>query len=293
MQKNLVAIHLIIFVISTNLAASSIPLSEAISKKLVSVEAFGTGGHSGESLKLTLRNLGAKGLELAIPAGLIFPSQDTFLQDLIVIRSESVVLEKGQNRIVRLFGICAQASYGSPGEGSVFKVGRMAEGALAQVVRYIDEHRITDNAAQHAVWAVTDGHSVANINNDELKKLTAELTGQKYVPYTVRHAPTPSEGYVVRRATVTEVTTYEPAFRPNPIVIEGLFEYQTDSDIIASFGIYNEQGEMIHPLFKSRRQIKGFHKFKFTFEIRNLPKGKYFARMTSGQRILGEMPIEW
>jgi hypothetical protein len=107
-------------------------------------------------------NLYKKKWTLAIPAGLIFYSRDTSIQDLMITQSREVAMEKMQNRTLRLFANCIQASNGSPGEGRVFLPGKQAEGKLARLAAYLDEQRIVEDPAQYAIWAVTDGKSIVS-----------------------------------------------------------------------------------------------------------------------------------
>lgn len=75
--------------------------------------------------------------------------------------------------------------------------------------------------------------------------------------------------------------------------MNGLFYYELQNDKTVDFGLYNEAGELIHTLFKNRLQKRGQHKFKFEFEIRGLEKGKYYARLTNGGRVIKELAVEF
>lgn len=257
-----------------------VTLREAMQQGLIEVEVSGAGGHTGESLRLKVGNRHVRALELRIPAGQYFPSEDSTLQDLMVIQSEAVVLTKGESRTLKLRGMCTQADHGSPGEGSLFRVGAPAGGQLGQLAAYLDRQRITDMSAQYAIWAVTNGESLGNITNEELRRFTAELLGKTPPPYAILRNDRPA-------------APRQPAFSQPPLAVQGVFTYQTDTDILASFGLYNEAGELIHAFFTDQPQRKGGHRFKFSFEIRNAPSGTYFARMRSGEQTIGELRVEW
>ena len=262
------------------LTTKDFTLPEAIAQGLVQLQSSGEGGHSGKSLKLVIQNNQKKKLRLHIPAGLIFHSQDTSEQDLIVINSRAVEFEKAQKRTIRLYGMCTQASNSSPGTGSAFQMGSMASGNLGKLVSFIDEKRITEQSAQYAIWAITDTHSLANIDHPELLIFTAKLLGKIPPEYTLVHAPSRSRPGA-------------PAFVPRPSVVKGTFRYQTDKDIKASFGLYNDEGALLHSFFDDQAQRKGHHQFKFHFEINNLPSGKYFARLMNGVEVVRELEVEF
>jgi len=65
------------------LQAKIILLTEAVEKGLVEITAEGEGGHTGKCLKLKIKNLHKKKLDIQIPAGLIFNSKDEGHQDLM------------------------------------------------------------------------------------------------------------------------------------------------------------------------------------------------------------------
>lgn len=240
-------------------------LKEAIQKGLIYIEASGEGGHSGKSLRLRIQNLEKKKWTLDIPAGLQFQSQDSSYQDLIVVKSRQIEIDKKQIRFVKLYGMCTQASYRSPAKRAKFNLGEVAQGNLAKVVQYLDQNKFLDYSAQNAIWAITDGKRLENIDNPKLAKFVADLLGKPLPSYFIQHIPQNMPG--------------APAFVEAPTVIKGIFKYQTDTDIEATFGLFDKEGKLLHAFFEGQAQKKGNHKFKFFFEVRRLKKGTYFARL--------------
>lgn len=262
--------------------AQALPVSEALKKGYLSLVAEGSGGHSGESLQLKLTNQSKKKLEIKIPAGQVFLSGDTTLQDLMVVKEELFALETGKTRIARVNGFCIEASNGSPGAGAIFKVGKMAEGALLKVAEYLNENKLYDHpSAQYAIWSVSDNERLEGIGDEAMAKYIAGLLGKAEPSYQVQYQPQ------------DRLLPGQPANLRDAVAMNGLFYYELTKDQKVDFGLYNGEGKLIHTLFQNRLQKRGRHKFRFNFEIKNLPKGKYAARLTSEGKTLKELEVEF
>jgi len=278
MRKLLTPLVFLMFI--SNLSYSkSIGLIDALEKGWISLEAEGTGGHQDRSLRLKILNQKKKKLEINIPAGLIFHSQDSLLQDLIITQSQLFALEKNQKRSIRVYGMCIQASNGSPRENSSFNYGGHAERKLAKLVRYIDLKNIKNYSAQEAIWCITDKHRLEFIGDPGLAVFVAELLEKPIPNYYIQHARQERHG--------------QAAFVERPSIIKGSFKYQNDMDRTVSFGLYDGEGDLRYLAFENQEQKKGFIKFKFYFEVRNIPKGTYYARLKSGDELVSEMKISF
>lgn len=269
---------------SQNLPAQAIPIGEAIKKGYLSLSASGNGGHSGECLSLKLENKTRKKLDVTVPAGQIFEAGDSSLQNLMVAKEEVFAIEPGRSRITKLFGFCVEAGDGSPGEGSKYSLGKMADGHLLKVARYLSENNLHQHpSAQFAVWAVSNGERLEGIGDAGLTQFVADLLGKPMPEYHIQYQQPPSD----------RLLPGQPANWREAMAMNGLFYYTLERDQQVNFGLYNENGELVHTLFKNRVQKRGYHKFRFEFEIKGLPKGKYFARMTSQGQTLKELAVEF
>ncbi|MCF8245724.1 MAG: hypothetical protein K9J37_13880 [Saprospiraceae bacterium] len=269
---------------SVNLSGQVLDIAEAIKKGLITVSAEGKGGHSGECLKLHLHNKSKKKLEVRVPAGQIFEAGDSSLQNLMVSKEENFLVGEGASRIGKLFGFCIEASDGSPGEGSAFKLGKMAEGNLLKMAKYLNEKNMHEHpSAQYAVWAVSDADRLEGIGDPTLTKYVADMLGKPMPEYHIKYQSPPQD-----RQLPGQPANWREAFAMN-----GLFYYDLAADKQVDFGLYNEAGELVHQLFKNRVQKRGSHKFRFEFEIRGLPKGKYFARLSNRGNLIKELAVEF
>lgn len=257
--------------------SKTIDIREAVKAGWISMTVEGNGGHEGKSIRLKLMNLKKKKLEIYVPAGLIFLSVDSTLQDLIIIQERLLVLDKLQKRSFTLYAMCIQSGNSSPIKGSLFEVGDEAETKLMELVKHIDENNIRTSAAQYALWAVSDNKRVENIVEPKLAIFTANLLGKPIPAYIIRHARQNRPG--------------QSAFVDAPVVIEGTFKYKSDKTRVVSFGLYNKDGKLLFSAFDNQEQKKGHHKFKFLFEVRNVAKGKYYARLMSEGEVLEELAV--
>ncbi len=263
----------------------SLTLADALEKGYVSAEITGEGIYSGDCIRVKLTNNYKKDLSVTVPAGQIFEPSDPLLQDIMIAKEEEILVEKGSNRVARLTGYCVEAGDGAPGEGSVFGVGRMATGNLLSFALFLSQkNQHKNDYAQYAVWAVSDDERLEGIGDPALAKEVAKLLGKPEPQYHVQYQQ-PDQS---RLLPGTPVTMQREALSMN-----GLFYYTLDSERPVNFELYNEDDEMIHAFFKNRKQLKGYHKFRFEFEISNLPKGKYSARMTSGGAVIEELSVEF
>ncbi|MCR9286928.1 hypothetical protein OAF63_00390 [Saprospiraceae bacterium] len=265
---------------SNLLLSKSILLNEAIANNQISIEVSGEGGHSGKSLKIKFLNQTKKDLEIKVPAGQIFHSQDSTMQDLMITKGKVLALEKQQNRISKFYGMCIQANNSSPSVGSVFNLGALATGSLLKVAEFIFHNRLYENAsAQSAIWVVTDGHRLEYIEDPKLAAFMAKTLGKERPEYTITHENNSAPG--------------QPAFQYAPAKIEGVFNYSLAEDQKVSFGLFNEEGELVRSFFKNKAQERGIWKFDFYFEISRLPKGKYSVRLTKGDIEIERREVEF
>jgi hypothetical protein len=268
---------------SQTLQAQAIDLGDAIKKGYLTLSASGTGGHSGECLKLKLENKGKKKLEVRIPVGQVFEAGDSTLQNLMVAKEETFLVESGKSRIAKLFGFCVEAGDGSPDDGSQFRLGKMASGNLLKLAQHLSTNNLHQHpSAQFAVWAVTDEERLEGIGDPGLAKFVADLLGKPVPPYNIEY-----------RQPQDRLLPGQPANLRDAVSMNGLFYYDLPKDQKVSFGLYDGEGKLIHALFSNRMQKRGSHRFKFMFEIRNLPKGKYFARLVSEGQMVKELEVEF
>ncbi|MFT6319695.1 MAG: hypothetical protein ACJAT4_000612 [Granulosicoccus sp.] len=279
MSKSIILFFLCLFSTSI-LQAKNILLTEAVKKGYVEISAEGEGGHTGKCLKLKIKNLQKKKLNIQIPAGLIFNSNDSTQQDLMITEEKVLAIEGNKRRVTKMYAACIQAPNGSPTLGSGFSLSMLASGHLLQVAQYLANEKLyKSDASQYAVWAVSNNKRVENIDHGKLANYVADLLGKAHPEYVVVHKTTSSPG--------------EPAYREAPSIIKGRWKFKTKEDKIMTFGLYTKDGLLKHAFFENKKKVRGLHKFSFTFKVFNMPQGEYYIRLISGEEVIEEKEVRF
>lgn len=138
--------------------------SEAVS----GIAEGGFGGGETLDVTLTLQNLTGKPLTVVVPRGSLFETEDESQQVAVTVGpvdevastvkmgvDPTITLEPGEN-VVELTGFCAQRLDSGPSAIVPMTWAGVAEAPLTTVVTNIAAQQPETQAAQHAVWWVTD-----------------------------------------------------------------------------------------------------------------------------------------
>jgi hypothetical protein len=257
------------FITSLAFAGKSISIEDAIKKKLVSASIKGKGGHTGDVIRIKLKNLLNRTVSIDVEAGRRLDSEKQNLQDILVNRAAVLTLLPNQTKTFTISGMCCQAHNSGPDSSAVFSVGKMADTNLVRLARFIDENKwYGDGTAQRAVWIVSDNNAMEGIGgNDTISKrlqlFVSKLTGKPIPEYKIEYAGAQDCGAV---------------FSGIAAKIKGDFEYEIYSNGLVTFGIYDSRGQVVQMFFTDKPRSKGSYVFSYEFNTSNLPKGEYFAR---------------
>ena len=261
---------------------STYELDEALQQKLISVEIKGTGGHFGNCLRVVCKNLKGKFFRLRIPQGQFMLPADSTFQTLVVAEEHMMALNVKSPVELTLKTYCAQAGDRSPLTGSIFAVGALAPEQLRNLLKFIVEKgKVDSHEAQSAVWCVTNGNSVADIQDPALAKFTAELLGK------------PVPGYKIKRKTV-EIVPGERATLGKAFIVDGNYQYVLDKDEKLLMNLLDSELKLVKQISKEELMKAGEHRSSFHLEVWNLTPGKYTVRIeTKGGRIIRDIEVEF
>jgi hypothetical protein len=257
-------------------------LAEAVAQKLVEMRLEGTGGHSGESLSMTCKNLKNTSFRVRVPIGQLMNPADSNLQTLVIADEQVFAMQAKATRELKLKAFCSQAGDGSPGAGSAFAVGAMGPEKLIQLLKYVSENNITDNGdIQSAVWCVTNGHHPASIGDAKLKTYTATLVGKDVPQYRIRyHTEDPQPG--------------QRADWGKALVVESQFQYTLEKDTKLDMLLLDGEGKTIKVLRKDELAKAGEHRSGMKLEVYNLDPGKYTVRLQKKNgEVIKDMLVEF
>lgn len=157
-----------------------------------------------------------------------FLPDDTTIQRMVLTEAVTFTLASQQERSMPMYAMCTEANDGAPGFDSKFKAGKMASPELLPLINFIAAHHFQNEAAQQAIWCITDKYSPYSISSEDslisnqFRKYVCELTNVKF-----------EKDRGAEKAA--------PMFR----MVDGTFTYVIQKSKKVDLIIYNEAGQEI------------------------------------------------
>lgn len=275
-------LSMLFFIAFTAFSAEKMTLEEAMSKQLIETQIMGNGGHTGQALKIQLVSKHKKDLDLSLPAGMRFKSEDEGIQDLILTRAHQTVLAANSKKTLTLYAMCTQRHNMGPAEGNLFAYNGIAEGNLLKVAQYISQKNYQNDAGQASIWAITDGGGLYEIYDDseavvkDMQKFMADLTGQQTPWYSLQQ-----NNFVPG-----------PDVNPEPSVIHAKYEYNFTESASINLVVYDADGNEVYLITENQPVRPGTFRMNFKLTVQNMPRGNYYIRVTNGDQLLDERVVE-
>lgn len=282
MQK-LVFLFLSLILGSLQLFSSPISLQDALSKKLVTATLRGknqdstpgyVSSHFGPCIELQIKNLSKTSLSIQLENGRFLETLDTNEQRMIITQQELISLLPNKQKSVTIYAMCTQMHDHSPGRESLLAMGPMATGNLLELTGFLQKNRFQGQAAQEAIWVITDRNSPANIYSDDtlqmkkLQQLVCKLTGQTMpkAAQKIEYAEGMVSGEIVFDNKVPDSYTMK---------------------------LYNETGEVIVTFFEDKPIERPLHTtLNWRFRYQGFPKGMYYVKLVNKkQEIISNRPV--
>lgn len=263
-----------------------IPLSQAIQQHIVTVSAEATGNsYMQQGLKLTVKNTGSLNFILVMNQGVIFTPAEENVQPLILAGEEIMPMQPLKEATINVQTFCANSSASAPQKGMQYSYAKVADDKLVKLLAFLKQNRMYNELGQDAVWYFTNGHSLNTVydvgNEFASKKLLdfmTTLTGEQKPEYFIQ--------------TSSSTVAGQPVYNPKTLKIFASFEEELTTPKKLTLGIYNEQGEMVQPVFENRNFAARGHRFKVEFEAKGVPAGKYYIRLKEDETTLRETMVE-
>jgi len=257
-------------------------LANALHDGRVRIAVTGLGGHSGSCIKLEAWNRSAEPLNVTIPSGWRFPSSDSTLQDMLVVGDQVLALAPGIRTSLACRAFCCEATRGSPNAGAAFEQGAMADERLVKLAQHLAASGYPDDAAQQAVWAVSDGSPISGIDAGEgavtlgLRQFVAGLTGRPVPWYTTRFGE----------------ARQDRAFNPDPIHVTGSLEFQQRHAGVLSIVVKDAVGRTIRVIDEGRDLRQGRYTIDVELTVQDWAKGRYSIWFASDGVLLKRQEFE-
>lgn len=260
----------------------SMTLEEAIQKKMVNCRYTSNGAYSGESVELSITNLSGTPLQITIPVGTVFKPNDEGDQDLIVVEQQMIALNGKSTGSQTLDGFCMEANDHAPAAENGMKLSKTTNTKLKDLATFLNGKDYDHQTIQSAVWVVSNGHSIGDIDQDSekgkaLRTYLSTLTGEKDPWYET-----------------TRVQTVRPdrVIENNPISVTGKIQFVSDGKIKIHEVVQKVNGEVKNTSSDIEFPRQGKWNYQFTLTVKGWEKGNYEVKvMDSNNKVLETFPF--
>jgi len=263
-------------------AEKEVDLNVAIKNGTIAATITSNGRHSGRSVNLSVTNNTNKKLKVTIPAGTTYIPGEDEEQTLIQLKEDFFVLEPKSTKNHMIAAFCTEASDMCPSEGGNFTISSTSNKQLKNVIDYMKDKNIDKKSFQDVVWAITDNHSVSNIQasnpeTQEFRKYLAKLTGQKDTWYT-----TPRNHVLNEERRIVSQT----------MVVYGKVEFASDGTSIIRQEVVDESGEVRFEMPPATPRKSQKVTMDFSVRVRGWEPGEYTLRILKDDEEIKSYPFE-
>lgn len=258
----------------SNNTLQTIDLASAIAQQKVKAIFASNGSYSGESVLLGITNLTSTKLQVKIPFGTSFLTDNPEDQELIMVQDEILVLEPKSQNNIKINAYCSEASDHCPTSGSNFKLSKINSEQINKLAGFLKINKTNPSYFQDAVWAITNKYGVTSIDNSTvdgkaLRKFMCEMLTIKDDWYTSPQQRTVDENQNIQSEAVS---------------ISGMLKYtsakgaQIHSEVVKADGTKKFTSE------KHSAPFGGETTFKFSLKVQGWEKGDYKVLVKEGAR---------
>lgn len=245
-------------------------VEKAIKEGLISAEITSKGGHEGECIEMNLKSLIDKDTIVRIEPGRRLLSDDTLLQDILIVKEVQLFLAAREKKQVNIFGFCCQATNGGPGKADAFNVGFMEDSTFIVLAEYLGKSSLPLGVMQNAIWVLSNNHSISSIHNDnekdrdKMKELYALIAGIKKLDlkfpwYTLKYE---------------QDTAALFSNRPSKLFAEVDYDIANPSNV--DMVIRDIHNRFVTNIFTNRPHHPNKYNYRFNLNVAKWPKGKYY-----------------
>lgn len=233
-------------------------------KLVVSIQ--GLGGHQGECVAFDIKNLTGDSVLLRIEPGRILHSEDTTMQDILIVKHKNITLPPFASITEKGYGFCCKSHHRSPKSTSVFSIGTMAPDSWQKLAQVIDQGHFPASAIQNAVWSLSNDHPISAITDinpekvDLLRRTVSKIKGVEVPWYSVLFEEPASENQL---------------FSDKHLRVTGNIEYYVNSNSLVSILVKDHRGHVVQNLVKGTMKGSGNYTYPVNLSVSGWPKGEY------------------
>lgn len=249
-----------------------ISIKDYVNANKLSAKIKGLGGFSENCIVFELTNKSNDTLFVLIEAGRRLVSEDSSIQDILLVKKNKIILPPLKSININGFGFCCQASNSSPYIDSKFDLGFVVPEDWLIIINLFNKYDFGSNTMQQAIWVLSDNHAIASVTSTDtvqqelLRKTLSQIKGIKSPWYNVSYL----------KDSVGVISN-------NYSKIWGNFKYSSNQNAMITINVRHESGKLMKILENSILKGPGEYDFYFDFSIKDWPKGLYFINVYTDQ----------
>jgi hypothetical protein len=256
-------------------------VEEAIKAGIVDAQITGKGGYQENCIKLTMKNIGNNDTLIRVEPGRRLVSDDTTIQNILIIKELLLFLKKGESITTDVYGFCCQAHKGAPYSKSKYNVGFMEDSSMIKLAEFFNKNEYPVSIMQNSVWCLSDGNSMNSIYSGDVKDIDKMKKLYKFI------ANLKGEVYEFPWYTLTYLPSPERVFSGNADKLHGEINYTLSNYATVDITIRDEKNIFVENIVEDSHQDREAYTYKFVLNVKNYKKGKYFLRVfADNQQIL-------
>lgn len=273
-------------------AETAYKLSEAIQKKLVSINISGAkpdtsfkgilSSHYGPCMAMEIVNSSPEALNLNLDYGYRLEPDDSSLQTMMVTQTLIVKLPARQKRNYRVYAMCTEASDGAPSPLQKFRMAKRANGGLLGVAELINRKKYQNDAAQNAVWCLTDNHDLQSIYSEDTVMM-----------YELRRFVAKAKGISDAKVYEANNTNYSAPVRTytTRTVYSGSISYSFSKTSKVMIALFDEDNHMKRVYVNNETQHEGEYTYNYQIASDEMSNKKHYLRMFRDGKLEEEISI--
>jgi hypothetical protein len=287
-----VYIFLLLILISCNAFAEvTSKLSEAIQKKQVIVNMAGAkqdtsfqgeySSYYGPCMALEISNTTNEVMNLNLEYGYKLVPVDSSLQTMMVTQTLIAKLQPKQKKNYRIYAMCTEASDGSPSPDKIFKMGNRFGGNILSLAELLNRKKYQGNAAQEALWCLTDNHNIQSIFSDDtvmMYELRRFVVKAKGIAMDKIYSASTNESFKEPITTFTTRTVYS-----------GSLSYSFGRTSKVMIALFDEDDKMKQVYVNN--EIQREYTYKYEIGSDEMENKKHYLRMFRDGRLEQEISI--
>jgi hypothetical protein len=230
----------------------------------ISFDIKGKGGYQENCIQFDIKNLTKDTIYLLIEQGRRFVSNDSSLQDILLVKKQELSLPPQGKSVRPGYGFCCEATMKAPFQNAVFNTGFIAPKEWIKVLDLINTYDFEKDAIQSAIWVLSNDHPLSSVisnnpeNQQRLRNILAKVKGIEVPWYSVSY----------RQDTAR-------VFTDQHVKVWGNVDYQVKHNATISVNVRSLDGMVMKTLVEEMPVNPGYYTYKMDLPVFDWPKGEY------------------